>query len=253
MIIDYMRLSAKALVYFLALFAVFAFGVTGTYILGHYGSNFNQQINSVLDAAYFTIITISTVGYGDIVPITPIAKIFVIILIISGLSVFLSAVTVLSSDLMGSRVEKLSGRITGIERRFLKDHIVLIGTDTVNMQIAKILKDEGKKFTMITSDKTVADRLRDLGYKAYVADETNEVDMSKFELHRAKDIIIDMRDKSKMVYLLLIVRNLAKDAKITTIVHGQEEERNVMSLNSKISIMNPAEIASQIITKKITE
>ncbi len=248
-----MRLSAKALVYFLALLTVFLFGVGGTYILGHYGSNFNQPITSFIDAAYFTIITISTVGYGDIVPITAIAKIFVMILIISGLSVFLSAVTVLSSDLMGNRVEKLSGRITNIERRFLKDHIVLIGTDTVNMQIAKTLKDSGKKFTMITSDKTVADRLREMGYRSYVADETSEADMSKFELSKAKSIIIDMRDKSKMVYLLLIVRTLAKEAKITTIVHSSEEERNVTSLNSKISIMNPANIASQILTKKMEE
>lgn len=248
-----MRLSAKALVYFLAITAVFLFGVVGTYILGHFGNNFSQKINTVLDAAYFTIITISTVGYGDIVPITGIAKIFVMILIISGLGVFLSAVTILSSDLMGDRVEKLSGRITSIERKFLKDHIVLIGTDTVNMQIAKILKDGGKKFTMITSDKTVSDRLKELGYRAYVADETNEVDMAKFELHKAKNIIIDMRDKSKMVYLLLIVRNLAKEVNITTIVHSKEEERNVTSLNSKINIMNPAEIASQIITKKLSE
>ena len=152
---------------------------------------------------------------------------------------------------MGDRVEKLSGRITNFERRFLKEHILLIGTDTVNMQIAKKLKSEGKKFIMITSDKTVADRLRDLGYRAYIADETSEMDMSKFEMSTAKDIIVDMRDKSKMIYLLLIVRNLAKNARVTTVVHSEEEQKNVMSLNSKINVMNPAEIASQILTKKI--
>ncbi|MEM0201438.1 MAG: ion channel, partial [Candidatus Micrarchaeaceae archaeon] len=246
-----MRLTAKAAVYFLAISAVFIFGTLGTYILGHFGNNFNEKINTMFDASYFTLITISTVGYGDIVPITPIARFFVMILIVTGLGVFLSAVTVLSSDLMGNRVEKLSGKITNFERRFLKEHILLIGTDTVNMQIAKKLKSEGKKFILITSDKTIADRLRELGYRAYIADETNEVDMSKFEIGSAKDIIVDMRYKSKMIYLLLIVRNLAKNARVTTVVHSAEEEKNVMSLNSKINIMNPAEIASQILTKKI--
>ena len=121
------------------------------------------------------------------------------------------------------------------------------------MQIAKKLKSEGKRFIMITSDKTIADRLRDLGYRAYVADETSETDMSKFEIGNARDIIVDMREKSKMIYLLLIVRNLAKNARVTTVVHSEEEEKNVMSLNSKINVMNPAEIASQIVTKKIKE
>ncbi len=253
MIIDYMRLTAKALVYFIVIIAVFAFGTIGTYILGHYGNNFSEKINNLFDAAYFTLITVSTVGYGDIVPVTEIAKLFVMVLIVTGLGVFLSAVTVLSSDLMGDRVEKLSGRITNFERRFLKEHILLIGTDTVNMQIAKKLKSEGKRFIMITSDKTIADRLRDLGYRAYVADETSETDMSKFEIGNARDIIVDMREKSKMIYLLLIVRNLAKNARVTTVVHSEEEEKNVMSLNSKINVMNPAEIASQIVTKKIKE
>ncbi|MGC8479362.1 MAG: ion channel [Candidatus Micrarchaeia archaeon] len=248
-----MRLSGKVFIYLVAIVGVFIFGVVGTYVLGHYGNNFNVKINTPFDAAYFTLITISTVGYGDIVPITTIARLFVMVLIVSGLGVFLSAVTVLSSDLMGDRVEKLSGKITNFERRFLKEHILLIGTDTVNLQIAKKLKADGKKFIIITSDKTVSDKLRDAGYRSYVADETNESDMSKFELGTARSIIVDMRDKSKMIYLLLIIRNLAKNAKITTIVHSEEEEKNVMSLNSKINVMNPAQIASQIVTKKITE
>ncbi len=72
-----MQLTAKALVYFLGVAAVFIFGTVGTYVLGHYGNNFSQKINTVFDAAYFTLITVSTVGYGDITPITDIAKLFV--------------------------------------------------------------------------------------------------------------------------------------------------------------------------------
>ena len=59
MIIDYMRLTAKALVYFIVIIAVFAFGTIGTYILGHYGNNFSEKINNLFDAAYFTLITVS--------------------------------------------------------------------------------------------------------------------------------------------------------------------------------------------------
>ena len=248
-----MRLSVKVLAYLIAIAIVFTFGVGGTYILGHYQENFNVKINSLLDAAYFTTITLSTVGYGDIYPVTPIGKIFVMVLIVSGLGIVLSAITVFSSDIVNNRLEKLSGRITNFERRFLRNHIVLVGTDIVNMHIAQKLKSERAKFIIVTYDKESAEKLNERGYNAYVADETNEQEMRKFELQRAKSVIIDMREKSKIIYVILIIRSITKDTKITAIVHSEEEERNVMSLHAKISIMNPSEIASQILSKRISK
>lgn len=248
-----MRLSVKVIVYLVAIIVIFTFGVGGTYILGHYESNFNVKINSLLDAAYFTIITLTTVGYGDIYPVTAVGKIFVMILVVAGLGTVLSAITVFSSDIVNNRLDKLSGKITNLERRFLRNHIVLVGTDVVNMHIAKRLKENRARFIIVTYDKDMAEQLRDQGYSAYVADETNEREMQKFELNKAKSIIVDMHEKSKIVYAILIIRNLARDAKVTAIVHSEEEERNVMSLHARISVMNPSEIASQMLSKRITK
>jgi voltage-gated potassium channel len=45
---------------------------------------------SLIDALYFSVITLATVGYGDLTPTTPIAKIFTIIYVINGLSILLA-------------------------------------------------------------------------------------------------------------------------------------------------------------------
>jgi voltage-gated potassium channel Kch len=45
---------------------------------------------SLLDALYFSVITLATVGYGDLTPTTPVAKIFTIVYVINGLSILLA-------------------------------------------------------------------------------------------------------------------------------------------------------------------
>ena len=85
-----MEVNKQVVFYVLAIASVMIYGTAGAYILGQSG-NFNIHINSLVTALYFTVVTISTVGYGDITPVTEIGRIFVIILIISGLSIFLIA------------------------------------------------------------------------------------------------------------------------------------------------------------------
>ena len=91
-----MHVNVKIAIYVLAIVLVLAYGTLGSYALG--GNNFNVKIGSVSESLYFTVVTISTVGYGDIYPVTTLGRYFTIVLIISGLSIFLSAVTVLSGD-----------------------------------------------------------------------------------------------------------------------------------------------------------
>ena len=125
--------------YGVAIAAIFIFGVLGTYIIAQ-GGGFSMKNMTLLDSAYFTIVTMSTVGYGDITPVTPTARLFVIVLIAVGLSIFLSLVTLISGEFVNTRLEKLSDRISRSERKKLSGHVVLIGTDGVNIAIAKHLR-----------------------------------------------------------------------------------------------------------------
>jgi voltage-gated potassium channel len=246
--------STIIIAYVTAVIVVFIFGMIGTYVLGHYDHGFNVQIDSLTTAAYFTIITISTVGYGDIVPVTRAARIFVMILIVSGLGVFISSATGISSEIMNRSIERrMRGNTSFLERKLLRNHIVLIGADSVNMRIAEKLKVNKKKFIFITSDKVTSDALRAQGYNSYVSDETSEEDMRVFNLNKAQAIIVDMRDKSRIVYNILVVRSLAKDSKIVAIAHTKSEERNLRSLSASIGIINPSAIVSDIITKRLME
>ena len=215
-----MKIGPIIIIYISVLIMVVIFGTTFAYILGP--TNFNIPITSPLTALYFTIITISTVGYGDIYPVTVAGRIFTMILILAGISAFLGAVTAISSDFMSKNVEKLSGKISGLERRTLNRHHVLIGTDFINQDIADKLRANKESFIIVTADKTTVDRYVEGGMRAYVADPTSEPDMRKFQMNKARSIIIDLDENSLTVYALLIVRKLAPN--VLTIVVAQNSE-----------------------------
>ncbi|MEM3839419.1 MAG: NAD-binding protein [Candidatus Micrarchaeaceae archaeon] len=244
-----MRLDRRLVFYVFAIAIVLIYGVAGTYVLGQ-GNNFNVKITSLNQALYFTVVTISTVGYGDITPVTGIARDFVIVLIISGLSIFLSALTVLSGEFLSARVERLYSGYGLIDRKKLAKHIVLIGYDSTNELISHRLKEQKRNFVIITSNKTTADSLRKKGYPAFAEDYTSKADMEKFNLDKATDIVIDLRDNSKTIYVVLVVKKLAKGARISVVAPSHEAEAHLADLEVA-NIINPVAIAADMLTKKL--
>jgi voltage-gated potassium channel len=240
-------------VYISLIIIVFAVGTAGVYFFGHYQAGFNEPINSFVTAAYVTVITLSTVGYGDFVPVTTGARVFIMVLIVSGLGIFLSALTFVSSEFVNARVATITGRINPFERRLLKEHIILVGSDTVNMRMAEKLKEKNMRFIILSSNKEIIEQYREQGYRAFVVDETDEEAMKKFEIGKAKSIIIDMRDKSRMVYAILIIRNLAEKSKIVAVAHNTDEEKHIRNMGASIGIVSPFEIVSNMLIKKIEE
>ena len=89
-------LHARLKIYFLTLLAVMGAGVIGFTLL--------EKV-SLIDSLYFTVVTIATVGYGDIHPVTSLGKLFVILLIIAGVATFLGVIAN-ATELMLSRREK---------------------------------------------------------------------------------------------------------------------------------------------------
>jgi hypothetical protein len=80
---------------------VLIFGISGSMILLHL---------SFLDAFYFTIVTISTVGYGDISPVTGPSKIFCIVLIVVGIGTFLTVVSNIAQMLISQQQNRIRVR-----------------------------------------------------------------------------------------------------------------------------------------------
>lgn len=77
-----------------------------------------------IDALYFTVMTISTVGYGDITPVTQLGKLFTIVYVICGMSIFVALVTRIANTVLRQSVQAYEefeqGKQTGSTQKLSK-------------------------------------------------------------------------------------------------------------------------------------
>ena len=82
--------------------------------------NEKSQINSFLDAVWWTVSTVTTVGYGDIVPVTDAGKIMAIFFMIFGIGVLAVFLSVLGTRIYKLRIEKNEQEITHVQKLILQ-------------------------------------------------------------------------------------------------------------------------------------
>ena len=157
-------------------------------VLGTLGFMYLEN-RSPLDAFYFIIVTLATVGYGDIHPTTPAAKVFVIFLIIFGVGTFVG-VLANGTEMMLSRREKLT--------RMRKLNMVIgVFFSEVGTKLIRGFSDSDPNFEeiqrgLIVTEKwthqdflTVRDHLKGMKYG---------VEMGRTDLASLKDFLVKQRD-----------------------------------------------------------
>ena len=132
-----------------SLILVLAYGVVGSLIMG---TQFSDPIADLGTAFYFTIVTMSTVGYGDIYPTTADARLYVVSLILLGLTVFAAAISTVLLPFLQSRLHNF---LAGKERAMkMSGHYVITSHSNLALNTAKELRERGKSVIFIVESKS---------------------------------------------------------------------------------------------------
>ncbi|HKI70573.1 MAG TPA: ion channel, partial [Verrucomicrobiae bacterium] len=150
------------------IFAILTYGTIGSYLLGH---DFHPAILNLSTAFYYTIVTLSTVGYGDIVPVSEAARWFAMSLLVIGLGVFASAI----ASALGPKISGELQRMFNPKEKTMesKDHVILVGEGAIALNTAKELKHRGVPFIQIVASET--DRSSDKRDQIIEGDATDDV------------------------------------------------------------------------------
>jgi len=114
------------------------------------GSHFEPEIHDSVTALYFVIMTVSTVGFGDITPVDSEARGFVLSMIVIGVLVIGSSVSVFLLPIIGSRLRLLLGNQEDFVNR--TKHFVVIGTSSLARNTVQELEKRGQTVTIVLGE-----------------------------------------------------------------------------------------------------
>ena len=134
--------------------------VIGMLCLGIMGFRF-LALYTWTDAIYMTIITISTVGFGEVQPLNDTAKIFTVILILVSVFVLGYAISIITEYILSrSNVELLKKRRVQKKIDSLKNHIIVVGYGRNGKQAVQKLTTYGKPFVVIEKVEEVVNKFQ---------------------------------------------------------------------------------------------
>lgn len=184
----------------LLLFVTTAFGVIGLMIVEGW---------SFLDALYMTILTISTVGYSEVHPLHPAGRIFVIILIVLGVTTFLYIITSIGEFLVSGQFSGALGR-SRMKRKIdaLKEHYIVCGLGRVGMQVALELEREKVAFVVIDCNPDILKACEEHDWMYVEGDASNDDVLQAAGIMRAKGLVTATDADADNVYIVLSAKGL---------------------------------------------
>ncbi len=164
---------------------------------------------SWIDALYMTVITMATVGFGEVVPLNDEAKLFTIFLILASVVIVGYALTVITEYILSkNNIEELKQKKMQKEIDSFKNHIVICGYGRNGKQSARKLSAYNKAFVVIDKDKDLEERLQADGVPYVIGNANEDETLLLAGVDRASSFISALPDDADNLFVVLSARQI---------------------------------------------
>lgn len=190
--------------------------IGGLFIYGFVGSIFIMNLNP-LDALYYSVITMTTVGYGDYIPTTGFEKVFATTLAISGIGLLAYVFNVMLSTFQERMIlfSKGARKMKSIER--MDDYYIMCGYGRVGRIVFKELVERNQNIVVFEKDEEVAESIEESDSVIVLPKDATENDLiAKLAGDKCRSVILCSGDDVINIFIVLTIRETNPNAWIVT-------------------------------------
>jgi len=183
----------------------------------------------LLDSLYMTIITLSTVGYGEVREIGPGGRVFTVLLIIFGVSIITYTVSLVVETLIAGEIRSVLGRRKVSKKiKSLRDHYIICGYGRIGSIICKGLTRKAIPLMVIEKDEQVLEELEQDKTLCLQGDAAHEETLVEAGIEKAKGLVSVVSSDAENVYICLTARGLNPRLYILSRAEDEASERKLL-------------------------
>ncbi|MFB6080527.1 MAG: NAD-binding protein [Haloferacaceae archaeon] len=220
-----------------------AYGTVGTYALREQFAG----VDTPMDALYYTVVTASTVGYGDVTPRTEVARLFGVSLLFVSVASFAVALGVLLTPAIEARLTRALGRMTHTRFDLLEGHVLVLGYGDLTEPIVGELSD-ATEFVVVTPDDDYARALTDRGVNVLAGDPSDETTLGRAGIGSARAVVAATNDDAADALAILTARQLNPDVRIVAAATHRENVTKLERAGAN-TVISPTTIGGRLLVR----
>lgn len=207
---------------------------------------------SLLDALYMTIITISTVGFQEVRPLSTDGRLFTMVLVLLGVGAGAYTFGTIAEFLIAGELAGTLKRrrlMRAIER--LHGHYVVCGYGRVGEQVARGLTDEGIPCVIVDQAGEAIQRCEQCGILYVMGDATEDETLLRAGIQRARGLVAVLDNDAENVFVVLSARSLNPNLTIIARATTREAEAKLRKAGAD-GVLSPYQLAAHRIVRELT-
>ncbi|NGZ06478.1 MAG: hypothetical protein G8237_08980 [Magnetococcales bacterium] len=205
--------------------------------------NVNDKVPTLSAAIYWSIITITTVGYGDITPVTETGRLIASLGVLVGMSITVMLtsliVTIFTDRIFNLKEYHMEQMIARIQ-----NHFIVCGLNALGEFTCQSLITENRPFIAIDHDQKQVDAALERGWIAICGDVNDAKTWQRARIGHASGVISSILNEATNIYLIMMARELNPKCFVVACGNQQNSEQRLLRIGAD-RVVSPYQNAGQ--------